>query len=202
MKRFLSYLLEQLNYGSLQHVLSGEMRDGSGTEHAYHTLIPSRNTKSGTTNLWVAKVSSSDKKTHEFHFGVRDNISPEQLRERHAKISAEERKHVAPHEALYSYAGPGTESTEEDWNELRHHGPETMLHVAHHFTNMFHEIPSGHRVILDPGGTTEDMPAEQVNARQKKFRVYQTMAERSVVKKGLGRIVSSPKDSHIMIERL
>lgn len=196
MKRFLSYLLEEIKYGTLQHVLSGKLTDSGGVapdykdgmEHSYHALIPSKNTKSGTTNFWASKLTHGNGTTHEFHFGINDDIDADTFKQKHAQLSRQGRDSVAPHQVFYSFSG-----TEEAQKRLLHHGPETMHHVAHHFTNLFREIPKGHRVVLD-SGIDEDSA--------KKLRVYRMMAERSMVRTGLARFISKPEDSKVVLERI
>lgn len=196
MKSFRQYLSEELNYNELHHVMSGAMPDKSGTEHAYHTTIPSNRTKSGTTNVYLANVTSPNGTDHHFHFGINDDITPEILKKRHAQVSAERGRSVAPHEAFYSFG-----ETEAEQRGVEHHGPETMLHVIHHFTNLGNSLPVGHRIHLDPGEVTEDMPDSVKKIRERKLRVYRKIAHRAE-RSGKVRIVSPENHPSIVLERI
>ena len=189
MKSFLQYLREAADYSETSHVMSGDMPDGTAVEHSYHTTIPSQNTPNGTTNLWMSVVSPKQGTEHEFHFGVNDTVTPQMLRDRHQAMSTQSTRPVAPHEAYYALG-----DTESQQGGLQYHGPGTMMHVLHHFGNLFANIPEGHSVKLHTGdlGIPED--------RARKMGVYRKLAERAVRQLG-GTVVSNPDDPFITITK-
>ena len=191
MKSFKKFLSEDIDYGMTRYVTSGKMPDDDATEHSFFAEIPSKTAPEGKTNLWMAKVSSHDGESHEFHFGINPDIQPHTLRQRQQELSKKENRQVAPHEAFYSFG-----MTEADQNKLEYHGPETMLHVIHHFTNLFNALPDGNKVTLHTGDDSKVEP----EIRDKKLRMYRKITERAL-RSGGGRILSSPEDPHVIIQR-
>jgi len=191
MKSFIQYLRETVDYPETSHVMSGDMPDGTAVEHSYHATIPSQNTPNGTTNLWMSVVSPKQGTEHEFHFGVSDTVTPQMLRAQHQAMSdaSTGRSSVAPHEAYYALG-----DTKSQQGALQYHGSGTMMHVLHHFRNLFANIPKGHSVKLHTGdlGTPED--------RARKMGVYQKLAARTVQQLG-GTVVSNPDDPFITITK-
>jgi hypothetical protein len=193
---FIKFIKEDIDYNPLNMVASGPMPDGDGTETAYHTEIPSKKSNSGKTNLWLAKVTSNNGTDHFFHFGINDNISADVFKEKHKQLTDNSNQPIAPHQTFYSFGDTQTEQL-----GLEHHGPETMLHVVHHFENMANDIPVGHRIHIDPGEIPENTPETVKTIRNKKLHVYRKLAER-VARKGNLKIVSNEDDPTIVLERL
>ena len=194
MKKFKTFLIEDIDYGMTRYVTSGEMPDGDATEHSFFAEIPSKTAPEGKTNLWMSMISFHDGESHEFHFGINPDIQPHTLRQRQQELSKQENRQVAPHEAYYSFG-----MAESDQNKLEYHGPETMLHVTHHFTNLFNALPDGNIVMLYTGEDSKAGP-EIIEIKDKKLRMYRKIAERAL-RSGGGRILSSPEDSHVIIQR-
>ncbi len=175
--------------------MSGAMPDGDGVEHAYHATIPSNKTQSGKTNMWAVRVTSNDGKDHHFHFAVDNNVTPDVLRKQHTEISSKRGQSVAPHEAFYAYG-----DTQAEQLGLEHHGPETMLHVMHHFRNMARNLSVGHRIHIDPGEVTADTPESVKKIRDRKLRAYRKMTERAT-RGGEWKITSPPDHPTIILSR-